>query len=669
MWSRVRLALLASCVVLFAGCGGCDDETGSGGTSGGTTGGDVYGGDGSPGDGVVQGDGTASATGDGTASGTDGDGGGSGSDDDCSGTERWCDGGCVSTRLNPDHCDTCNKSCGSDEVCNSGQCVDAEEIGCPEGMENCDGECVDFDIDDDNCGSCGNECSDGEACGNTGCVTAIDVDDQGPANCQGGTDIEIGYTDEKEVCSGTVAKTTFKWGVCSCDSINLMNNVYTDAYDSQSGPYTPGGYGGSFGANGGITIEKGEIYGSLWTSSDEGFESSVEAQVKQQLHSQGDGCFGPTAVVDGDARIGGDIRSCTGEGGSGGGPIEFNKTLYIPSSSNIHQRTQANNIVNQNVDVSTVCERCKEENRVPIEQIVKHHAKDQNNDNDAIGLDADALDQPGEDVVLKLPCGRYFLSTIDIVESKVTVVATGNTALFVDGDVNANGDFTIKPSTSGELDVFINGAVELQNQVDVGSPAYPAYTRMYANGLWQFKNDGVFGAFVYAIPGGINLMNNLEYFGGLYTQSFTTMNLINVHYDREVLDLDRDCPEPDDGGGGGDGGDDAGGGTGGDDAGGTTADGGSSDGGTTCTPEGDNCSTNSECCNNLLCDNGTCGSDCAESGDGCSSDGDCCSPLVCSDGTCGTSSCNNLYESCSQDSDCCSGLCACSGSDCQCLDG
>lgn len=626
-----RLGLIASAfaMVLFAACGDCGEEPPSEN--------DVSGGDGNVGDGVTDGyqtlpDGRVVDGGDGTGGDS---GGGTGGSDQCSGTQELCNGECVSTNLDPNNCGSCGNTCQDGTVCNAGQCVDS----CPYGMEECDGRCVDTGTNDDHCGSCGNECADDKACGNGNCVDTVDVG-PGPNNCPGGgpaVEVDFGESTTKEVCSGSVATTTFKWAMCSCDEFATGNNVFMDAFDSQKGPYDPEnpGYGGGLGSNGRIHIGKGEIYGSIWTSGEQGISSAPELFIRQQMHSQGDVTFGAQGAVDGETWVKGDI----GGGTTGGSKIPIGDTLHIPQSSTIGSRIQANNVKRESVNVSQVCNRCKD-NPIPVERIVKNHQN--NNDNGVIGLKTDALQNPGKQIVLKLPCGKYYLDGVDI-SSKVTILAEGNTALFIDGDVRSDGDFTIKPTPSGEFDVFVNGEVELQNDIQVGAPAYPALMRFYVNGQWTFKNNGDFGAYIYAVPGGISAaMNNIVLFGGMYTQNYQSMNNIDVHYDRALFEVDEDCPDPDDGGG------DAG------VDGGMDADGG---GGTMCTAEGQNCSSDSECCNDLLCEGGTCGTSCTDQGGSCSSDGDCCSPLVCRDGTCETSSCIPLGETCSADGDCCSGTC------------
>jgi hypothetical protein len=40
-----------------------------------------------------------------------------------------------------------------------------------------------------------------------------------------------------------LAQTTFRWALCSCNSIRLSDRLSTDGYDSTQGPYVPGSWG------------------------------------------------------------------------------------------------------------------------------------------------------------------------------------------------------------------------------------------------------------------------------------------------------------------------------------------------------------------------------------------------------------------------------------------
>lgn len=636
---------------------------------------------------------------------------------ECPDYQTYCPGqnACVNTTIDQDNCGSCGNSCdySQDEVCNGGQCVDVTTVGCPDETEYCPSanQCVDTDTNDDHCGSCGNSCPAGEGCASGVCAPKIQLSGA-PQKCQGKDPaINVGFTqnNNKQKCTGQVAKTTFKWALCSCDKVTLLNNYLFDAFDSKKGPYIPGGYGGSIGSNSSYKLAKGEVYGSQWSSGG-GLDNPSPGQMRvyQKQYLDGPASYGNSAVVGDDAFVNGNV--------TGSGPtVDYQSDLTVPQQYTIGRSIQVQGSTNRpanNTTINTVCKRCQQSQQIPIAQIVDNHRN--NNDNGTIGLSKNALDQPGGPRVLELPCGKYFLNRIDV-SSKVTILATGRTALFVDGDVLSNDFITIRAERDAEIDVFVDGKVDLQNGARIGAPAFPALNRFYVSDPWISSNNTALGAYVYAIDGGVNLKNNGEVYGGLYTQDLTTMNNTEIHYDREVLKQDRKCCKKSGAScsadsdcckslicgngtcgcvqkGGACGSDsdccsgrsctmgtcgststdaDGGGGTDADtytpsdsdtftpmdgDSGGTV-DGGDADGGSTCVQEGGSCSADSDCCSSLLCSSGTCGTTCSQEGESCGSDGDCCSPLVCDGGTCSTDDCKNLYESCSSDSDCCSGTC------------
>jgi len=559
------------------------------------------------------------------------------------------EGSCVPTNLDPDNCGSCNNECSGDNVCSGGQC----QAECPTGLDACpsQNECVDLDTSNDNCGTCGNACPSGEACVNGTCNTAEGSPTiPGSNKCQGGgPPINVGVSDSTDTCTGDVAQDTFRWGLCSCDSITLKNNSVFDAYDSTLGPYVPLGGGGSVGTNGTATMQKNTVVtGSLWASGTNSGTSSTAAtldgvEVYEQLHVGADYRGEGGTVVEGDGYVEGDIT--TGSGGA-----TFEQTLFVNSGSAVPQQIDNNTTVDrsQTVSVDDPCELCDPQDQLPIDQIVADHdmSAPSNNDNDLINLDPDVLNQPGQDTRLDLPCGRYFLNEIDADGSRISIVAHGRTALFIDGDVNLSNSSVIKPTPSAELDVFVTGDMIVNGGVELGSPAYPAFTRAYVGGPngFQLMNDATIGANIYAIPGGFTAMNNPEIFGAVYAENFTTMNNAEIHYDRETLDAGESCPDPDDDPPGGDTGPDAG------------LDGGL-DGGTPSDADVSDPDGTSSMDTSTDADAGGGGGTCSQQGESCMADSDCCSPLVCNSGTCEASSCNFLYESCTDNSDCCSENC------------
>jgi len=68
-----------------------------------------------------------------------------------------CEGACIDTRTDDDHCGACGVACGAGQTCEDGECR------CDHGTD-CDDSCVETDADPTNCGACGQECAADEVC-------------------------------------------------------------------------------------------------------------------------------------------------------------------------------------------------------------------------------------------------------------------------------------------------------------------------------------------------------------------------------------------------------------------------------------------------------------------------------------------------------------------------
>ena len=80
---------------------------------------------------------------------------------ECGFWETECDGECVSTGSDPNHCGRCNNPCLPGEVCDgTGNCRNT----CPAELVNCGGSCVDVNHSVDHCGWCDQPCDTGEIC-------------------------------------------------------------------------------------------------------------------------------------------------------------------------------------------------------------------------------------------------------------------------------------------------------------------------------------------------------------------------------------------------------------------------------------------------------------------------------------------------------------------------
>ena len=75
-----------------------------------------------------------------------------------------CPDGCYNLRRDPDHCGSCDQSCGDAGICVKGECRCAPDADiCPSG-------CTDVGSDPNNCGSCENVCEPLDPCSVALCI-------------------------------------------------------------------------------------------------------------------------------------------------------------------------------------------------------------------------------------------------------------------------------------------------------------------------------------------------------------------------------------------------------------------------------------------------------------------------------------------------------------------
>lgn len=85
-----------------------------------------------------------------------------------------CGSACRNVAIDPDHCGGCSTSCGPNQLCRGGTCVDIPctcPLPCPSGQQLCNGVCTDTTSDGGNCGGCGVTCPSGQTCVGGTCVT------------------------------------------------------------------------------------------------------------------------------------------------------------------------------------------------------------------------------------------------------------------------------------------------------------------------------------------------------------------------------------------------------------------------------------------------------------------------------------------------------------------
>ena len=501
--------------------------------------------------------------------------------------QTFCSGACIPTSGDPLNCGACNVVCPSGQACSAGAC----SATCLPPLVKCGQACVDPMSDNQNCGTCSKACMTGTGCAQGQCVPAVPVGGSGPGNCiGGGPAITLGGGD---LCSGNMAQTTFTWALCSCGDISTNGGVLTDAYDSSKGPYQAGGLGGGVGLEGAFSAtSRDDIWGTLWSSAAGGLSAGSNTDVKQDLHVAGTTTTNASIAVAGDAYCGGNVDGT-------GGSIAIGNTLHLQTGMSTLGSVTYGSLVKQSLTVPPPC-ACAPQQLLPVGSWVAAQ-RPPNNDNTTIGLDSQALAAPlGNPVRLDLPCGKYYLTSIDNAGDPVTIVAHGHTALFIDGNVTA-GPITFTLDSTATFDILLAGVLTpwSGSDVNLGSPNYPALCRLYAGGTAPtLLTGGNLAGDLYCGSSPLQASSTLTFYGGLFVGSFYNSSETHIHYDRANLQAGAPCPLPP--GASPDAGVD--GGTGG-----------GADGGVGCGSCKD--------CGNQACVNGACGQ--------CTSSAQCCAPLAC----------------------------------------
>jgi hypothetical protein len=395
--------------------------------------------------------------------------------------------------------------------------------------------------------------------------------------------------------------------MCTCNGFKGGGSQTFDAFDSTQAPYQPGGLGAGVGVN--STYDGGSSLtctGDLWSyqSIDPG-----NATIRQELHVGGP--LGGNVTVDRKSYV---VGPFTGSG-------SFAADLYTPSCPAPNGYTVGGTChPTPGLTVPEPCKRCAPADQVPIASYLAHYAQPANNDNAAIGLSPSTFDNGGAAAVIDLPCGYYYLNRI-VASSGVTIVAHGNTVLFVGGSIDVSGSLVLTLDPTSRFDVVVGGDIYGNGSLSMGSPAVPASMRIYVGGTcksggtscghngeccsascssgtctagtiltgdpaWSvyMKASSRVAAGIYAPNGEIYTSASFDMYGAIFAGNFHGKASTSIHYDRAAVKAGDSCPPPPPG----------------------------------CTSCLD--------CGNQACVGGTCGA--------CTSDAQCCPPLQCVNGSC-----------------------------------
>jgi hypothetical protein len=402
--------------------------------------------------------------------------------------------------------------------------------------------------------------------------------------CMGvGPPITVNLPGGGAACAGNIAQTSFTWALCACKDISINGNLVTDAFNSTTGPYMPGGKGGAVGMNGTYSGNQlTDVGGTFWTASTGGLMANQTLNAHQDLYVNGPASFNQKSGVGLDAYINGALNV--------NAPFSIAQTFYSPLYTQMNPPSAMvtyGKLVPGPVTIGPAC-ACDPSQLVPVNDIVD--ARKSNNDNLSIALDSGALSSFQNTTRLDLPCGNYYLDSINT-NASVTIVAHGHTALYVGGSIMTNGSFEITVDPTGSFDIFVKGTISTNQQFAVGSLNAPALTRLYLGSTSALSlNQGFqLAGNLYSALSSVSENQTANIYGAIFSGAFDSNQNTIIHYDSAITTQGQSCPAP-------------------------VVDGG--------TPGCNSCSD----CNNQACVNHHCGA--------CTTNADCCAPLSCINGQC-----------------------------------
>jgi hypothetical protein len=255
---------------------------------------------------------------------------------------------------------------------------------------------------------------------------------------------------------------------------------------------------------------------------------------------------------------------------------------------------------------------------IDVAGIVAARATNNDDANVTPTLTPDILSKGGAPEQIDLPCGNFYFTGIT---QPTTIVAHGRTAIYIQGNIGAGGPLKFTLDPTAELDIFVTGTITAESGLSIGSANYPALTRVYlgTTGSFDVQSGATYGAEIWAAKASTIWESGTDYFGSIVVGSLDNEDKIRLHQDTAIASAGKTCPQP---GSNTSGGDDAGSSGGPPPGPGTLPDGGIA-------PTG--CTTCTDCGNQACLPGGACGP--------CTTDSQCCAPLVCDNGVGGTNTC------------------------------
>lgn len=319
---------------------------------------------------------------------------------------------------------------------------------------------------------------------------------------------------------GSLAAETFRYNACACEDMVLSAPFTVDGLDSSRGTYVPGEPGAGLGSNRGfVTTADLTLLGSLRLGGAGGASlNGGAARIRGSANIEGPLTFKHTdAQLERDLWVGGDIVLSDSQ-------VRVAGTLYQPPGHvSLGALTTGAGVMTRAVNVEPPCQ-CSD---MLAQLSVMFAAADSDST-----LPASALRDPNG---LTLSCGRYRVDGDGVIGASRWIVER-NAVLVVAGDLVVESRLDVELGASGELDVFVQGALHLQPSAQI-STARPAALRFYVQAESDLRLTGGarFTGNLYAPDSTLRVMEEQTFAASLVVRELFVDAPATIHYDRAVL--------------------------------------------------------------------------------------------------------------------------------------
>lgn len=341
---------------------------------------------------------------------------------------------------------------------------------------------------------------------------------------------------KQPTCTGRLAASRFSSALCVCNDLRLANSLKTDGFDSSQGPYKANSSnrgGAAVGVNrnyvqvGGAT----DVAGSFTIAGASPLQFVGSLLVRGDLWVGADVSVAGTATVFRDAWITGNLTVL--------GALLVSRQLTHMGTVSAplkvapidHQETVA---------VSPPC-ACGASDLLDTAGLVSNARAE--NDNASTGVKPDVLAAISGGREWTLPCGRIYLSQI-AGTGDVIIHVNGPSALFVDGAIALNGSLTFQLAPAAEIDVFVRQDVAVQGPLTMAYQDRPAAGRIAVAGAAPIALVSPFVGNLYAPKALVTTTGDIEIWGAVFANGFQGTASATVIFDREIVTVGENCTAP-----------------------------------------------------------------------------------------------------------------------------